>query len=98
MTNSEWPLPRAGRTAVELGNAANANLLPLAARDERGEGHSRKNGPPFPSPLLPRREEREKIELPDAASFPNSMTVRRRLPLRRPHPLAEIFSGLGLID
>src|ERR1051325_8953587 len=39
--------------AIEFGDAANANLLPL----------------------LPRRDEREKIELPSAAPSPDSMTV-----------------------
>src|SRR5258706_11812694 len=54
--------PHPGPTAIELGNAANANLLPLPARHERGEGrgegYSRKDRPPLPSPLLPRREGR----------------------------------------
>jgi cytochrome c553 len=53
--------PHPGSNAANLGNDANASLLP--ARHERGEGrgegYSRKNGPPLPSPLLPRREERE---------------------------------------
>ncbi|HEY2953271.1 MAG TPA: C-terminal helicase domain-containing protein, partial [Verrucomicrobiae bacterium] len=56
--------PHPGPISIELGDAANANLLPLPARNERGEGrgegNSIENGPPLPSPLLPRREEREK--------------------------------------
>src|SRR5206468_11670078 len=71
-------------TAIELGKAANADLLPLPTRHEwgegRGEGNSRKNGPPLPSPLLPRREEREKIELPSAAPPSNSTAVPRLTP------------------
>ncbi|HEY2952844.1 MAG TPA: hypothetical protein VGK40_09685 [Verrucomicrobiae bacterium] len=61
------------------GKAAHANLLPLPARHEwgegRGEGKSRKHVPPLPGPLLPRREEREKINRAGMAASLISMAA-----------------------
>jgi molybdate transport system ATP-binding protein len=73
--------PRPVPTAVESRTDASANLLPLPARHERGEGRgegrSKKNGPPLPGPLLPRREERENLGHPAGCRPPLPSTPER---------------------
>jgi 16S rRNA (cytosine1402-N4)-methyltransferase len=98
LPKTEARLRGPGITAIELGEAANANLLPLPARHEweegRVEGNSRKGGPPLPGPLRPRREEREKLDRPGVVSSSNAMAVGPGIPPEALTVCRSNFAGL----